>query len=168
VIQKVLALNSLSFTLGSLVLSSALMPFVAGNLWQLIATLNAINGDNLIPVAEMFSSINSILDKDLEGLMKVEQTIAKVAASINSIDSSEKVFAVKQLIDSVNAATARPAAADSTTALAASPAAAASTTALAPSPAGALNRPIQISLNVGGREWLSVQTETLDKLLNQY
>jgi hypothetical protein len=168
VIQKVLALNSLSFALGSLVLSSALMPFVAGNLWQLIATLNAINGDNLIPVAEMFSSINSILDKDLEGLMKVEQTIAKVAASINSIDSSEKVFAVKQLIDSVNAATARPAAADSTTALAASPAAAASTTALAPSPAGALNRPIQISLNVGGREWLSVQTETLDKLLNQY
>lgn len=155
VMQKVLALNSLSFALGSLVLSSALMPFVAGNLWQLIATLNAIDGDNLIPVAEMFSSINSILDKDLEGLMKVEQTIAKVAASINSIDSSEKVFAVKQLIDSVNAATARPAAA-------------ATTTALAAQSAGALNRPIQISLNVAGREWLSLQTDTLDKLLNQY
>jgi len=172
VMQKVLSLNSLSFALGSLVLSSALMPFVAGNLWQLIATLNAIDGDNLIPVAEMFSSINSILDRDLEGLTKVEQTIARVAASINSIDSSEKVFAVKQLIDSVNAATARPAAAATTTALAAQsaarPAAAATTTALAAQSAGALNRPIQISLNVAGREWLSLQTDTLDKLLNQY
>jgi hypothetical protein len=155
IFQKVSALNSLSASFSTLVLSAAATPSA---LWPLINALNAIEGDNLIPVADMFSSINSILDKDLEGLMKVEQAIANIATSINSIDSTEKVFAVKQLIDSVNAATSR----DTT------PGPASTSQDLPPHTAAALNRPIQISLNVAGREWISLQTETLDKLLNQY
>lgn len=156
VIQKVASLNSLSLALGSLVISSALMPFVASNLWPLIGALNAIDGEDLIPVANLFESINSMLGGELAGLETVEQTISKIVASINSIDSSEKVFAVKQIIDSIAAATASPRSS------------AATDQANQTQAAAALNRPILISLNVSGREWASLQTDTLDKLLNQY
>ena len=156
-LQKVAAMNNLSAALAGLVVTSYSIPALANNLWSLISALNAIEGDNLIPVADMFSSINSILDKDLEGLMKVEQAIANIATSINSIDSTEKVFAVKKLIDSVNSATSGASAAATT------PATTAAGTATAN-----LNRPLLIQLNVSGREWISLQTDTLDKLLNQY
>lgn len=167
ILQKVAAMNNLSAALAGLVVTSYSIPALANNLQSLINALNAIEGDNLIPVADMFSSINSILDKDLEGLMKVEQTIANIATSINSIDSTEKVFAVKQLIDSVNSATSR-APAPATTPATTAAGAATTSQALSPNTAANLNRPIQISLNVAGREWISLQTETLDKLLNQY
>ena len=152
------SLTTLGLSIANLAIAVPVLAALGTGLVAFAYALSFIDTENIDVLSKFFTSLGTVLDKDLEKLTQMEAAVKGIVAAANGADDAEKLIQVRQIIEAVNgAASASTQSTISATSAANSPSPAAGNT---------LNKPLHVSMVMNGREMFSWAEGTVSDFLN--